>query len=64
MIIPDQHDFKCRNNPDDELNVDIRNKDYVYFSARNAAMIEDPEQIALIRDMLTAWLSGKDRRVD
>lgn len=64
MIIPYEYTFQCALNPSDTLDLNIAEKTRVTFGmGAYAVMMKDREEITMVRDMLTAWLSRKDRKL-
>lgn len=63
MIIPTVQDFKCAIDPDEGISVSVIAVNHVQFTTDNdAIVIQDREQVVMIRDMLTAWISRRDSR--
>lgn len=57
-IIPTLQDFKCAVSPEDGLTVSVISSEYVKFITDNHEIImTDVQQVTLLRDMLTVWLS-------
>lgn len=64
MYIPSVQEFKCCASSHDVLTVDISETvpDSVLFELNSFDVyIEDPEQVLMIRDMLTVWLSRQKK---
>lgn len=63
MIIPTTQTFTCADDPDARMIVQVTDPGHVYIEGVDSdgemylMWMRDREQITMLRDMLTAWLS-------
>lgn len=57
MIIPEKHKFQCWVDSTPML-IEVDQPDVMFeINSEHCVLIKDPEQVLMIRDMLTVWLS-------
>lgn len=58
MIIPTEHEFECACDENDTLFIDVLSETEVYIVVGQTSIsMRDREQVTMLRDMLTVWLS-------
>lgn len=61
MVIPDKQEFKCFVDQT-SMTVEIDGFDVMFkMNDENCVLIKDSEQVLLLRDMLTVWLSRQKK---
>jgi len=65
MIIPVEHTFVCADDDEASMTVNVSEHDFLYFDSvdwdgeRAPVHMRDREQVTMLRDMLTVWLSRR-----